>query len=158
MNFFNKTFFIKLRLRHLMIFFICVALLFTGLVLYKTYTLHDLLLRCLLTENSIESIYIYNRFGQNPTPLEKHQIALLIPLLQNLRITEEPYTDFGILGDHGNDFQIHLKNGIVLELNIYCGEPACFIINGMGYPVSDDGLDNLRQLEAFYLSCSKTIA
>ena len=148
MKFLTKPICIKLRLRDLLILVLCAALLVTSLFLYKSYAFHNLYL-CSLSENKIEVIYIYDRYGQNPTALGAAELAQLVPLLRNIRLTEEPYTNFGVLGDYGDDFQIRLKNGMVLELNLYGGEPACYIINGKGYPVQATDLENLHRLEEF---------
>lgn len=149
MKFLTKPFYIKLRLRDLLILFLCAAFLVIGFFLYKSYAFHNLFFRS-LSENKIESVYIYDRDGQSLTALEDAQIAQLVPLLRNIRLTEEPYVDFGVLGDYGNDFQIRLKSGIVLELNVYGGEPACYIINGESYPVQTADIESLHRLEVFY--------
>ena len=151
MDFFKKTIEIRFRLRSLLIVLLCLGLLVAGVAMYQGYVFHNLFFSC-LNFDAIASVQVCHPDGETFSDLNDSQTKELAFLLRNIRLRSEPYQDFGILGDKGIDYRISLKNGIVFDLNIYCGEPACYIINGLAYPAEASDHHNLLLLEALYNS------
>lgn len=157
MEIWTKPIYIKFRVRTLLIFLVILGILITGVVLYKNFVFHNLFFQNLSIDD-IESIEIYHNVRLGETAVLSTQDAeAVISLLRNIRLEEEPYSDYGVIGGHGNDFHIKLKNGIRFDLQLAGGDPGVYIFNGDGYsigyrddPDTAEKFKNIWRLDALY--------
>jgi len=156
MSFWTKPIYIKFRLWFLLIFLIVLGIIISGVVLYKNYVFHNLFFNT-LSIDKIETICVYNYYGQGVTVLSNEEAKEVISLLRNVRLKEEPYKSYKLLGDQGDDYNIRLKNGISFDLNLSGGDPGAYIINDDGYvigyrenPNSVEDFENIWCLEELH--------
>lgn len=140
----------------LLILSLVLALVVALTVLYNNYVFHNLFFQGLSSEN-VESVSVYNYNGKGMTQLSPQETAETVALLRKIRFREEPYKNFGLMGDKGDDFHIKLKNGIEFDLNLSGGDPGVYIIGenaySIGYrddPNTAEAFENLWELEALY--------
>ena len=158
MNIWTKPIYIKMRAWVLLLLVIVRGILISGAVLYQNYVFHNLFFKTLST-NKIESVSVYSYYGKESTVLMAQETEAVVSLLANVRLREEPYADYRLTGDKGNDYHITLKNGIQFDLNVSGGDPGVYIINGKAYcvgyrddPNASGDFENIWQLEALYNS------
>lgn len=156
MNFWTKPIYVKFRLRFLLILAIIFGIIVFGVVLYKNCAFHNLFFKT-LSLDKIESIYVYNYYRQGTTALSAEEAEEVVSLLRNIRLKGEPYKDFKLMGDQGDDYHIRLKNGISFDLNLSGGNPGAYIINDEGYvigyredPSATDEFENIWCLEELH--------
>lgn len=156
MRFWTKPIYVKFRLRCLLILLIALGIIVSGVVLYKNYVFHNLFFKT-LSLDKIESICVYNDYGQGTTVLSEEETEEIVSLLRNIRLKEEPFENYGLLGDHGDDYHISLKNGISFDLNLSGGDPGVYIINDRAYSIgywedlsSADDFENIWRLEELH--------
>lgn len=156
MSFWTKPICVKFRLWSLLILLIVLGIIISGVVLYKNYVFHNLFFKT-LSLDKIESICVYNYYGQGTTVLSKEETEEMVSLLCNIRLKEEPFKDYGLLGDQGDDYHIRLKNGISFDLNLSGGNPGAYIINDDGYVIgyredlsATDDFENIWRLEELH--------
>ena len=156
MNIWKKPVYIKMRVWLLLVLLIALGLVVTGAVLYKNYVFHNLFFKT-LSSDKIESISVYGYYGKGPTVLSPQEKEDVVSLLRNIRLREEPYTNYGLIGDKGVDYHIKLKNGISFDLDLSGGDPGVYIINNKAYSIgyredqsASGDFENIWQLEELY--------
>lgn len=151
----TKPIYIKFRLSTLLIFLLVLALLITGVVLYKHYVFHNWFFST-LSADAVEAIYVGDAYHPE-TQLPADDAEKVIALLRNIRLQEEPYDGMRFVGASAS-YRIRLKNGIEFELMTYPGDlqggPLMYIFGTDGYKVGtrDDPesaavYENMMQLE-----------
>lgn len=157
MEFWLKPVCIKFRVRTLLIVVVILALIITGAVLYQNYVFHNLFFQN-LTVAKVESVNVcHYAFQPKTVTLSEQEAEQVLALLRNIRLQEEPYTDFGMTG-YPATFHIQMKNGRSFELQAaVVGERSVYILDGKAYNVgsfSDDKashkVENILQLEELY--------
>lgn len=158
MNILTKSIYIKMRLWVLLLLLAVLGSLVFTLVLYQNLAFHNLFFKN-LSAGKIEAVSVYSYYEKESTVLTAQETEAVVALLCNIRLKEEPYVDYRITGDKGNDYHIKLKNGIEFDLNLSGGDPGVYIINGKAYSVGyrDDpnasgDFANIWQLEELYNS------
>lgn len=156
MKVWTKPIYIRFSVRTLLVCLLVLSLLVTGVILYKRYVFHNLFFKT-LSADSIDAIYIYAPYSQEKSALSKEEIEATVSLIRNIRVQEEPYANYALIGDQGNDYHICLKNGISFDLNLSGGDPGVYIFNGDGYSIGyrDDpeaiaAFENLWRLEELH--------
>lgn len=156
MKLLTKPIYIRFPVATLLVLLLVLALVITGFVLYRNRVFHNLFFQT-LSSNNVRSISIYSAYEKELTPLSQEETDALIPLLRNIRLKEEPYQYYGLIGDQGNDYRIELKNGITFDLNLSGGDPGVYIFGedaySIGYrndPEAAADFENLWNLEAMY--------
>ena len=152
-----KPVYIKFRVRTLLIVLVILALIITGAVLYQNYVFHNLFFRN-LTAGNVKSVSVYHYAYQPKTvTLSDQEAEEVLLLLRNIRLQEEPYTDFGMTV-HPATFCIQMKSGRSFELQAaVVGERGVYILDGDAYSVEDyadekvaSGIENINHLEELY--------
>ena len=156
MNIWTKPIYIKMRVWFLLALLIALGLVVTGTVLYKNYVFHNLFFKT-LSSDKIESISVYGYYGKGPTVLSPQEKEDVVSLLRNIRLREEPYTNYGLIGDKGVDYHIEMKSGISFDLNLSSGDPGVYIVDDKAYSVgyredqsTSGDFENIRCLEELY--------
>lgn len=156
MKFWTKPIYIRFSVKALLLCLLLLSLLLTGIVFYKNYIFHNWFFKTLSTDK-IEAIYVYNSGEQEKSMLTEQETEAVVSLLRNVRLKEEPYKNYKLLGDRGNDYHIKLKSGISFDLNLSGGDPGVYIFNGNGYsvgyrddPDAAEAFENLWRLEELY--------
>lgn len=148
MDFWMKPVYIRVRVRSVLLLLLFLVLACTGIVLYRNYVFHNLFFQT-LSENQIEGIYIYQEYQKESTILSNEDTQDVISLLNGIRLKEEPYKKFGVMGDRGNDYHIQMKNGKSFDLNVvFIGDRAYYIIGEDAYPVEYN--ENCAAIRALY--------
>jgi hypothetical protein len=155
-SFWTKPIYVKFRLWSLLILLIVLGIIISGVVLYKNYVFHNLFFRT-LSLDKIESICVYNYYGQGATVLSEEETEAVVSLLRHIRLKEEPFKNFGLLGDQGDDYHIRLKNGISFDLDLSGGNPGVYIINDRAYSIgcredlnAAEDFENIWRLEELH--------
>lgn len=156
MNIWTKPIYIKIRIRFLLVLLIILAIVVAGVVLYKNYVFHNLFFKTLSSDN-IESVSVYGYYGKGPTALSRQETEDVVLLLRKIRVKEEPYTNYGLIGNKGDGYHIRLKNGITFDLDFSGGDPGVYIINNKAYSIGyrEDlstypDFENIWRLEELY--------
>lgn len=156
MNIWTKPIHIKIRVWLLLALLIALGLVVIGAVLYKNYVFHNLFFKT-LSSDKIESISVYGYYGKGPTVLSPQEKEDVVSLLRNIRLKEEPYTNYGLIGDKGVDYHIKLKNGISFDLDLSGGDPGVYVINNKAYSIgyredqsTSGDFENIWRLEELY--------
>lgn len=156
MGFLTKPIYVRFRVRTLLILLIVLGLIVAGVVLYKNYIFHNLFFQK-LSIDKVDSICIYNYYEQGSTALSMQETDNVISLLRNIRLKEEPFKNYALIGDQGDDYHIRLKNGISFDLNLSGGNPGVYIINDRAYSIgyredlnAADDFENIWRLEELH--------
>ena len=147
----TKPIFIKFRLSTLLIVLLILALLVTGVVLYRNYVFHNWFFST-LSADKVEAIYIGNCYHPE-TQLPEEAAQAVIMLLRNIHLEEEPYKNVAFFGS-GAAYRIRLKNGTEFKLTAYSGGPLMYVFGTDGYKVGERNdpesvavYENILQLE-----------
>ena len=156
MSFWTKAIYVKFRVRTLLILLIILGLVIATVMLYKNYVFHNLFFQT-LSIDKVDSICIYNYYQQGSTALSTQETNNVIALLRNIRLKEEPFKNYELIGDHGDGYHIRLKNGISFDLNLSGGNPGVYIINDGAYSIgyredlnTADDFENIWRLEELH--------
>ena len=156
MSFWTKPIYVKFRLWSLLILLIILGIIISGVVLYKNYVFHNLFFKT-LSLDKIESICVYNDDRQGTTVLSEEETEAVVSLLRNIRLKEEPFINYGLIGDQDNGYHIKLKNGISFDLNFSGGNPGVYIINDRAYSIgyredlsAAEDFENIWRLEELH--------
>lgn len=156
MKLLTKPIYIRLCVSTVLVLLLILALLITGIVLYNNHVFHNLFFQN-LSEEDVETVFVYSRYGQDLAQLTQEETEAVITLLRNIRLQEEPYKDVKLLGGFGNGYHIRLKNGIAFDLKPSGGDPGLYIFGEWAYsigkrddPESAAAYENLWRMEELY--------
>ncbi len=130
----TKPISIKFRLSTLLIALLILTLLITGVVLYKNYVFHNWFFST-LSADKVEAIYVGDLYHPE-TQLPEDAAQVVITLLRNIRLEEEPYKNVAFFGP-GAAYRIRLKNGTEFKLMAYAGNPLMYVFGTDGYKVGE---------------------
>ena len=152
MEFWLRPVYIRVRIRTLLILLLALTSIWTGIILYRNYVFQNLFLKNLST-HLIEEICIYQEYQKDCTALDSDDTQAVISCLNGIRLKEEPYKDFHIVGDRGNDYLIRLKNGKSFVLNMFIiGDQAYYVFNQDTYPVEhNENFQTFRTLHEAHM-------
>lgn len=139
----NKEIHIKTNL--LTILIIC-TLLIVSAVLYLTNGVQNLMFATISAEQ-VDTITIYEQFGENNATLSQTDVETLVPMLRKVRLVGRSVRLFAAESINPQ-YTVQLKSGICFDIACY-GEH--YIVNGRGYIVEDSSYNSYTTIGRQYL-------
>ena len=140
---FNKEIQVKTNL--LTIYMIC-TLLVVSVALYLTNGVQNLMLATISAEQ-VDTITIYEQFGEKKATLSQTDVETLVPLLRKVWLVGRSVRLFAA-ESMNPQYTVQLKNGTRFDMACYEDH---YIINGRGYAAEGSLYDNYIAIEQKYL-------
>ena len=136
---------IQVKTNMLTILIIC-TLLVVSAVLYLTNGVQNLMLATISAEQ-VDTITIYEQFGENNATLSQTDVETLVPLLRKVRLVGRSVRLFAAESINPQ-YTVQLKSG--MRFDIACYEDH-YIINGRGYATEGSHYDNYTAIGQQYI-------
>ena len=136
---------IQVKTNLLSILIIC-TLLVVSAMLYLTNGVQNLMFATISAEQ-VDTITIYEQFGEKNAVLSQADVETLVPLLRKVRLIGRSVRLFAAESINPQ-YTVQFKNGICFDIACY-GEH--YIVNGRGYIAKDSRYNNYTAIGRQYL-------
>jgi len=154
----TKPIYIRMHYTVILILTLLLALAVFTLIAFYTYTPHNLFLKN-LSADQIEKVEVFSHYIGDTATLSQEETQQLIPLINMIRITDEPCKDSLLTGSGSNMYRIVLKNGNSFTLGaLVGGDTNFYAFNQEDYylvPTKTDAktrkqVENIEKIRALY--------
>lgn len=136
---------IQIKTNLLTIVIVCFIVV-AGVVIYGTNSVQNLCFAS-LSADRVSAITVHQQFDQEEAQLLEADVKTLVQLLRKVRLTGRSVR-LSAAENNNPQYTVRLKNGISFQIACYEDH---YIINGRGYPISDQLEDNYAALGRLYM-------